>query len=133
MEGRIALQVASGCSKKANSSSQMLADMPRTVSGLPGTAMQREPLPRVIAPALSSTLRKDTVSSENCTRSERIQSLTLPNDSNDWRSEGAAIIQVVFGVATKSSAMMAPVAKLLPVWRAHTPHRKRLLSCTHAR
>ena len=77
IEGRIAFQVAAGSSKKANSSIQMSAEKPRTVSGLPGTAMMREPFAKRMVAA--------DISVPGLSRSSRMSSTAKPNASAQSR------------------------------------------------
>lgn len=48
-----------------------------------------------------------------------------------WRSDGAAIIQVVLARSIASLTASAAVEKSLPDWRDQMPTLKRLSSATH--
>ena len=134
MEGNTALQVASGSSKNANSVKTRLALKPRTVSGLPGTAKMREPLANVMEPDLSRVLGPSCRSISSAARAREkasAHSLHLASDSIAWRSDGAAIIQVVLARSIASLTASAAVEKSLPDWRDQMPALKRLSSATH--
>ncbi len=117
MEGRTARHVASGSSKNANSVRTRLALKPRTVSGRPGTARMRLPLSNVMEPDLSRVLGPSWRSISSAARAMEnasAHSLHLESDSIAWRSDGAAIIQVVLGLIIASLTASAAVLKSLP-------------------
>src|ERR1700722_5196629 len=97
MLGRIARQVASGCSKKANSVNNTFALKPRTVSGLPGTAMTRLPCGKGMGAEVSRLSPEDSraiSSSLYASLKDSAQFFHFCNDSSDCRSDGAAMSQV---------------------------------------
>ena len=128
MEGRIAFHVAAGSSKNANSSIQMSAEKPRTVSGLPGTAMMRLPfLKTMVALFISApgSSRSTTSSAILTVLNASTWARHFSTASSDWRSDGDAIRKSRFGERSQSAtARMAPV-KLLPIWRPAIQAMKR--------
>lgn len=119
IEGRIAFQVAAGSSKKANSSIQTSAEKPRTVSGLPGTAMMRLPFrKRMVAEDISAPgASRSSSTSLMATLKASAQSRHLSTASKLCRSDGLAIRRSVFGRSSaRETARPAPVNDL-PTWR----------------
>ena len=114
----MAFHVAAGSSKKANSSIQMSAEKPRTVSGLPGTAMMREPFSKMMVEDFISApgASRSTISSAIFTvRNASTWARHFSTASRDWRSEGEAMRKSCFGCMSQSAtARIAPV-KLLPI------------------
>ena len=106
----------------------MSAEKPRTVSGLPGTAMMRLPFSKMMVDDFISApgASRSTISSAIFTvLKASTWARHFSTASSDWRSEGDAIRKSCFGLRSHfATARIAPV-KLLPICRPAIQAMKR--------